>query len=122
VTQALVLAWQGVPEAPAYDSGLGIVRAIVSLVVVLVVLGAFLWLLRRGTFSLGGRPLRRTMAVESAIALGDRRSLVIVNVEGRRLLLATSAANVSLITELAQGTFSETLEQVGAGPGHGSRA
>lgn len=119
---ALPFALQSASAPPAYEPGLGIVRTIVALVAVLVALGAFLWLLRRGTFSVGGRSLRRSMAVESAIALGDRRSLVIVNVEGRRLLLATSSASVSLITELGPASFGAALDQAAAGPGEGSRS
>ena len=121
MTGAMLIALQDVPAAPAYDPGLGVVRTIVALVVVLIALGTFLWLLRRGTFSVGGRQLRRAMAVESAIALGDRRSLVIVNVEGRRLLLATSSASVSLIAELGQASFGAALEQAGVAPEQGSR-
>ena len=45
--------------------------------------------------------LSRKVDVESAISLGERRSLVIVSVEGRRLLLGLTSTQVSLITELA---------------------
>jgi flagellar biogenesis protein FliO len=38
--------------------------------------------------------------VETAIPLGERRSLVIVSVEGRRLLLGLTTTNISLVTEL----------------------
>ena len=73
-----------------------------SLFAVLVVLGlvaALAWLLRRGAFG----PLRggtRTVTVETAVPLGERRSLVIVAVEGRRLLLGMTPAQISMVTEL----------------------
>lgn len=71
----------------------------------LLVLGlvtALAWLVRRG-------PLARlaakgkAVAVESAVPLGERRSLVIVTVEGRRLLLGMTPTSISLVTELRSG-------------------
>jgi len=73
-----------------------------SLVAVLVVLGlvaALGWLIRRGAFDAlrrGPRPI----AVETAVPLGERRSLVIVAVEGRRLLLGLTPGQISMVTEL----------------------
>lgn len=51
---------------------------------------------------------RQAIAVESAVTLGEKRSLVIVTVEGRRLLLGLAPGSVTLVTEL-HATFSETL-------------
>jgi flagellar biogenesis protein FliO len=104
---------QAAPEWPE-AGGLSLLRAIVALAAVAVALGAFVWVLRRGTFALGGR--RRTSgapSVETAIPLGDRRSLVIVSVEGRRLLLGLSPVQVALLTELeaAPTNFGESLER-----------
>ncbi len=68
-------------------------------VIVLALVAALAWLVRRGPLARlasGGRPV----AVETAIPLGERRSLVIVSVEGRRLLLGLTASNISLVTEL----------------------
>lgn len=76
-----------------------------SLVSVLIVLGlmvALAWLARRGAFR-GLRSRGRAMAVETALPLGERRSLVVVEVEGRRLLLGLTPANVSFVTELTPG-------------------
>lgn len=73
-----------------------------SFAAVLIVLGlvfALAWFARRGAF--GGIASRgRAVVVESAISLGERRSLVIVAVEGRRLLLGMTPQQVSLVTEL----------------------
>jgi flagellar protein FliO/FliZ len=71
-------------------------------VIVLALVAALAWLVRRGPlarFASAGRPV----AVETAIPLGERRSLVIVSVEGRRLLLGLTASNISLVTELRSG-------------------
>ena len=73
-----------------------------SFVAVLIVLGlvaALAWLVRRGAF----RSLRRgtrAITVETAVPLGERRSLVIVAVEGRRILLGLTPGQVSMVTEL----------------------
>ena len=68
----------------------------------LIVLGlvvALAWLVRRGPlarFASKGK----AVAVETAIPLGERRSLVIVAVEGRRLLLGLTPTTIALVTEL----------------------
>ena len=67
--------------------------------IVLALVAALAWLARRGPLARlasAGKPV----AVETAIPLGERRSLVIVSVEGRRLLLGLTPTNISLVTEL----------------------
>ena len=72
---------------------------LLAIVIVLALLAALAWLARRG--NLGGfRPSASGLTVERGIALGERRSLVIVAVEGRRFLLGLTPASVSLVTEL----------------------
>jgi flagellar protein FliO/FliZ len=87
-------AAQGVAGAPALPWG----EAFVATVVVLALLAATLWLLRRGV-NRPGRP-GATMSVESSLGLGERRSLVVVNVEGRRLVLGLAPGQVRLVTDL----------------------
>jgi flagellar protein FliO/FliZ len=68
-----------------------------AVLIVLAMVATLAWLLRSGRLG----PLRaRGSAIETAISLGERRSLVIVSVEGRRLLLGVTSAQVSLVTEL----------------------
>jgi flagellar protein FliO/FliZ len=72
-------------------------RTMLGLAVVLGLLVGLAWLLRRGVL------LKRSsgaLGIETALPLGDRRSLVIVTVEGRRLLVGLSPNQVSLVTEL----------------------
>jgi flagellar protein FliO/FliZ len=79
-------------------TGLGF-QSFFAVLVVLGLVAALAWLLRRGAFG----PLRgggRSVTVESAVPLGERRSLVIVSVEGRRLLLGMTPAQISMVTEL----------------------
>lgn len=110
MTTGRVLALQAVPATAPIDTGVDVARGIVALLAVTALLVGFLWLLRRGTFAAGGRRGRQGLAVESAISLGERRSLVIVGVEGRRLLLGVSPGQVSLITELGPAPFGQALD------------
>jgi flagellar biosynthetic protein FliO len=83
------------PSAPAL--------LVVTIVIGLLALAA--WVLRRNAPS---RRTRQAVTVETAVSLGDRRSLVIVGVEGRRLLLGLTPGSISLVTELGT-SFTDTL-------------
>jgi flagellar protein FliO/FliZ len=81
-------------------------QAIAAVVIAIAVLAGFAWLIRNSRF------MRRTaqpVSVETAVPLGERRSLVIVAVEGRRLLLGLTPGQITLVTELRE-PFSDTLE------------
>ena len=78
-----------------------------ALGVVIALLAVGGWALRRSA------PFRRSaksVTVETAVSLGERRSLVIVAVEGRRLLLGLTPMQVSLVAELGPG-FPQTLQK-----------
>ena len=77
-------------------------NGVLAVVFVLGLVFALAWLARRGTLG----PFRAAptdLKVEKAVALGERRQLVIVAVEGRRLLLGLTPAQVSFVTELQPG-------------------
>ncbi|GMV23365.1 MAG: flagellar biosynthetic protein FliO [Vicinamibacterales bacterium] len=82
---------EGVPSLPWG-------QAFIATLAVLALLAAALWLLRRTMSRTGGRAA--SMRVEGSLALGERRSLVIVDVEGRRLLVGLAPGHVALVTEL----------------------
>ena len=86
-------------------------------VFVLALVATLAWLVRRGTLRLPGSK-RHSMTIESATPLGERRSLVIVSVEGRRLLIGLTPMNVSLVTELtpAPPAFDTALRESLARP------
>lgn len=110
----LVLAQADVVGAAGPDLMPSVWRTMGALAVVLALLAALTWLLRRQ------QAIRRTgkgMGVESAISLGERRSLAIVTVEGRRLLVGLAPNNVTLVTELAPlPTFDQAISRAtGAG-------
>lgn len=101
---------QATAPAAGWSDGPGVVRTILSLMVVLGLLAGCLWLIRRGGWQ-GGRKGPRAVQIETAVGLGDRRQLVIVSVEGRRLLLGVTPMHVGLVTELsaATATFADAL-------------
>jgi flagellar protein FliO/FliZ len=86
-----------------------------SFAAVLIVLGlvaALAWLVRRGAFA-SLRRGTRAITVETAVPLGERRSLVIVSVEGRRILLGLTPGQISMVTELVspkQGAGGQSFE------------
>ena len=74
-------------------------QSFLAALVVLALVGALAWLARRGAFgALAQRS--RAITVETAVPIGERRSLVIVAVEGRRLLLGMTPGQISMVTEL----------------------
>lgn len=90
-----------------------------AVLIVLALVGACAWLLRSGYLPFRRRAGAPKLAVESALPLGDKRSLVVVAVEGRRLLLGVTQAEISLVTELqpAARPFDAALEKAeGARP------
>lgn len=93
-------------------------RGLVALGIVLGLIALLAWLIRRGHLPIGGRPGRGGVTIESALPLGERRSLVIVSVEGRRLMLGLTPSQVSLVTELGPAApgFDAALERAGARP------
>ena len=92
---------QAAAPAPGWSDGPGVVRTLLSLIVVIALMAGCLWLIRRGGLLQGGlRKGPRAVQVETAMGLGDRRQLVIVAVEGRRLLICVTPMQVSLVTEL----------------------
>ena len=62
----------------------------------LALLGLFVWALRRGSLKLSSLAPKGTIAIETAMSLGERRSIAIVGVEGRRLLIGLTPTTISL--------------------------
>ena len=75
-------------------------NALLAVLIVLALVGALAWLARRGSFA-ALKAANRAVAIETAVSLGERRSLVVVAVEGRRLLIGLTPGQVSLVTELS---------------------
>lgn len=113
----LILALAQAPD-PSFGIDGGLIRAFVGMVIVLGVIGLLAWLLRRGIITLPGQPTRGPLAIQSTLQLGERRSLAIVSVEGRRLLIGLTPTQVNLLTELGdrQATFEHELDRRTSSP------
>ena len=85
-------------------------QSVVAVLIVLGLVAALAWFVKRGAFG-GLRGRGRLIAIETAVPLGERRQLVIVSVEGRRLLLGLTPASISMVTELgASSAFEHHLK------------
>jgi flagellar biosynthetic protein FliO len=104
------------PDLGGADGATAALRGVAATVFVLGLLLTLAWLVRRGTIAL---PVRRgpgAVQIETSVALGDRRSLVVVTVDGRRLLLGLTPTQVALVTELsaapaATGSFAASVDR-----------
>lgn len=85
-------------EAAALSDG-ELWRSLLAIVVVFGLLGGLAWAARRGRLGFFTRQPSQ-VRVEATVALGERRSLMVVAIEGRRLLLGLTPMQVSLVTEL----------------------
>lgn len=90
-----------------------LLRMLGACAVVIGLLAATLWLLKRGV---GIRRGKSGFAIEAALPLGERRSLAIVTIEGRRLLLGLAPNHVSLVTELTAATSFDDAIARATGP------
>jgi flagellar biosynthetic protein FliO len=95
---ALVAGTVPAEQLPPLTGG---IRAVAGILLVLGIVCALAWMARRGLLRLPGARSRVPMSIDSALPLGERRSLVVVSIEGRRLLLGLTPASVSFVTELA---------------------
>ena len=101
------------PDVSMADGTASALRGLAATAFVLGLLGTLAWMLRRGALVLPGRRAPGAIRVETAVSLGERRSLVVVAVEGRRLLLGLTPMQVSVVTELSAlppATFEQSLD------------
>ena len=83
-------------------------RSLFAIVVVFGLLFGLAWAARRGRLGFFAKP-PASVRVEATVPLGDRRSLMVVAIEGRRLLLGLTPVQVSLVTELTGKSFDAAL-------------
>ena len=88
-------------------------RSLLAIVVVFGVLGALAWAARRGRLGFFTRQPAH-VRVEATVPLGERRSLMVVAIEGRRLLLGLTPMQISFVTELTQPSPGATQTGFGA--------
>lgn len=90
-------------ESPANSPGLGLssLKAVVALLLVLALILGAAWAARRFLPFLPKNPQKGDqIQILSVRALGSRKSLHLVQVEGRRLLVGSTDTNVNLIKDL----------------------
>jgi flagellar protein FliO/FliZ len=97
-------------------NGLGL-QSVLAVFLVLGLLGALAWAVRRGAFA--SLQQRGPVTIETAVPLGERRSLIVVAVEGRRLLLGLTPAQVSFVTELQSPATATRSVSAGSDPHDG---
>lgn len=76
----------------------------VPLIAVTAAMLAMLWWLRRGKVLSGSGPLK----VVQAVAVGARERVVVLDAQGRRLLLGVTSSRIELLAELRTPDSSET--------------
>jgi flagellar biosynthetic protein FliO len=112
VTEGLLIA----TEVPGLGDG-ELWRSLLAIVVVFGLLGGLAWAARRGRLGFFTRQPAH-VRVEATVPLGERRSLMVVAIEGRRLLLGLTPMQVSLVTELGAAPFDAALARAeAAAPG-----
>ena len=93
----VVLCWPSAAlAADVPESGGLLLSLLVPLIAVTLALLAMLWWLRRGKASSGSGPLK----VVQAVAVGSRERVVVLDAQGRRLVLGVTPNKIELIAEL----------------------
>ena len=109
---------------PGGLSGGEVTRGLLAVFVVFGLLALLAWAGKRGLLGGMARQGKIAVKVESAVPLGERRSLMIVSVEGRRLLIGLTPMQISLVAELsaARESFDDTLARSVSSPSPASSA
>lgn len=76
----------------------GLLPLLIGMGVVVLVLGGVLWLVRRRFGPTGASKIDCSMV--GALAVGPRERLVVVRIEGKRLLLGVTGSAIGLLCEL----------------------
>ena len=76
----------------------GLLPLLIGMGVVVLVLGGVLWLVRRRFGPTG--PSKIDCSMVGALAVGPRERLVVVRIEGKRLLLGVTGSAIGLLCEL----------------------
>jgi len=76
----------------------GMAQSVVALLIVIAVMFALVWLFRR--ISPTGPGSARGMAVVQGISVGSKERAVVIQVDGKRLLLGVAPGQVTLLKEL----------------------
>ncbi len=108
---------------PLPDVSFSVLRVLGALALVLALFFAGVWIFKNWQRFLGRTGRAPKLAVLEVKQLGNRHSLYVVGYEKQRLLLASSPANITLVSQLpdaatdettapSQTGFAEVLQQV----------
>ena len=90
------------PAAPWADSGMSLLRTAGSVgLVICLILGGFLLFRRYAPQILNKPPAERTLRLIETLAMGEKRSIALVQAGGRKLLLASTPGQITLLTSFA---------------------
>ena len=107
-TQAAVQATTTLP-----DAGTGLVRSVLGLAVVLVLIMGCAWLARRFGNRVGGGQARLLKTV-SALSVGQRESVVVVELGDQWLVLGVAPGRVNTLAQMPRQAMPEAARTAGA--------
>lgn len=100
-----------------------ILSMVASFALVIILLVATLWVLRRIGISGMRSQAGRRLAIVDSLWLGNRQRIALVRIDGRELVVGISGQSITLITELSQTGASSTDEAVAeAGAGDAAQS
>jgi flagellar protein FliO/FliZ len=101
------LAWPGAAfAADTTERGSLLIGLLIPLIAVTLALLAMLWWLKRGKALSGSGPLK----VVQAVAVGARERVVVLDAQGRRLLIGVTTNKIELLAELRTMDAPEVME------------
>lgn len=104
---SVVLAWPSVAfAADTTERGSLLIGLLVPLIAVTLAMLAMLWWLKRGKALNGSGPLK----VVQAVAVGARERVVVLDAQGRRLLIGVTSNKIELLAELRATDAPEVME------------
>lgn len=104
---SVVLAWPSAAfAADTTERGSLLIGLLVPLIAVTLAMLAMLWWLKRGKALNGSGPLK----VVQAVAVGARERVVVLDAQGRRLLIGVTSNKIELLAELRATDAPEVME------------
>lgn len=99
------LLWPGTAfAADTTERGSLLIGLLVPLIAVTMAMLAMLWWLKRGRALSGSGPLK----IVQAVAVGARERVVVLDAQGRRLLIGVTPSKIELLAELRPPDTTET--------------
>lgn len=91
--------------ADTTERGSSLIGLLVPLIAVTLAMVAMLWWLKRGKALTGNGPVK----IVQAVAVGARERVVVLDAQGRRLLIGVTASKIELLAELRAADAPEVM-------------